>query len=77
MAVTRLGPGLEGSEVPDDVGLRRREALVARVVSRVVANCGPCRLGSYQLRHDIPTELIGRMIRHRIGEYENEGVKWM
>lgn len=27
--------------------------------------------------HDIPTDLLGRMVRYRVREYENDGVKWM
>lgn len=35
--------------------------------------------GSVKLPYDddIPADLLGRMIRHRIREYESEGVKWM
>lgn len=35
--------------------------------------------GSIKLGYDddIPTDLLARMIRHRIREYEDDGVKWM
>ena len=35
--------------------------------------------GSVKLPYDddIPADLLGRMIRHRIREYEVDGVKWM
>lgn len=50
-----------------------RESFAAELTSFSTGK-GSIKLPYY---HEIPTELIGRMIRHRIGEYENEGVKWM
>jgi uncharacterized protein YdhG (YjbR/CyaY superfamily) len=35
--------------------------------------------GSVQLPYTdpVPTELLGRMIQHRVNEWESEGVRWM